>query len=62
MKNDVFIPLKLIFYRRFVDDIINRGKKNVPDELFSKLNNYHRNIKLTIEISTTKFLDTQSVN
>ena len=62
MENDIVIPLKPIFYRRFVDDIINRRKKNVPDELFSKLNNYHRNIKLTIEISPTKFFDTQLLN
>ena len=62
IENDIVIPLKPIFYRRFVDDIINRCKKNVPDELFLKLNNYHRNIKLTIEISPTKFLDKQLVN
>ena len=61
MQNDVAIPLKPIFFR-FVDDIINRCKKNVPDELFFKLNNYHRNTKLTMEISPTKFLDTQLVN
>ena len=61
-KNDAVIPLKPIFYRRFVDDVINRRKKNVPDELFFKLNNYHRNIKLITEISPTKFLDTQLVN
>ena len=30
MENDVVIPLKPIFYRRFVEDIINRRKKNVP--------------------------------
>ena len=34
MKNDVVISLKPIFYRNFVDDIINRRRKNVPDELF----------------------------
>ena len=62
MENDVAVPLKPIFYRMFVDDIINRHKKNVPDELFFKLNNYHHNIKLTIERSPTKFLDTQLVN
>ena len=62
MENDVVILLKPIFYRRFVDDIINRRKKNVPDELFLKLNNYHRNIKLTIKVSPVKFLDTQFVN
>ena len=27
MKNDVVIPLKPTFYRRFVDDTINRRKK-----------------------------------
>ena len=46
----------------FVDDIINRRKKNVPDELCFRLDNYHRNIKLTIEISPVKFLDTKLVN
>ena len=30
------------------------AKKNVPDELFFKLNNYHKNIKLTIERSPAK--------
>ena len=60
MENDVIL-LKPIFYRRNVDDIINCHKKNVPDELFFKLNYYHQNIKLTIEICPTKFLDTQLV-
>ena len=41
MENDVAIPLKAIFYKRFVDDIINRRNMNVPDELFFRLNNYH---------------------
>ena len=62
MENDIAIPLKPIFYRRFLDDIINQRKRNVLDELFFKLNSYHWNIKLTIEISPTKFLDTQLVN
>ena len=53
--------MKPRFYR-FVDYIINRRKKNFPDELFFKLSNDHRNVKLTIEISPTKFLDTQLVN
>ena len=62
MKDDVVIPLKPVFYRRFVDDIINRRKKNIPDELFLKLNNQHWNTKLTIETSPTNFFDTQLVN
>ena len=61
MENDVIIPLKTMFIR-FVDDIINHRKKNVPDELFSKLNICHQNIKFTtIKISPTNFLDRQLV-
>ena len=33
MENNVFISLKPIFYK-FVDDIFNRRKMNVRDELF----------------------------
>ena len=38
-----------------------RRKKNEPDELFSKINSYHPNINLTIEIDPSKFLDTKIV-
>ena len=42
---------------RFVDGINSR--QNVGDnDLFDQLNNYHPNIKLTIEINPSKFLDT----
>ena len=34
MVNDVIIPRKPIFYRRFVHGFINRRKKNDADELF----------------------------
>ena len=40
-----------------MDDIYNRRKKYIHDELFEKLNSYHPNIKLTIEINPNKFLD-----
>ena len=59
MEKDVAIPLKPKFYKRFVDDIYRRRKRNEPDELFDKMNSYHPNIKLTIEISPKKFLDTK---
>ena len=59
MEKDVVIPLKPKFYKRFVDDIYRRRKRNEPDELFDKMNSYHPNIKLTIEISPKKFLDTK---
>ena len=59
METDVVIPLKLKFYKQFVDDIYRRRKRNEPDELFDKMNSYHPNIKLIIEINPKKFLHTK---
>ena len=59
MERDIVLPLKSKVYRRFVDDTYRRRKKNEPDELFSKMNSYHPNINLTIEINSSKFLDTK---
>ena len=49
MEGDIVVPTKPIFYRRYVDDIYNRRKKNTEDKLYQSLNSYHKNIKLTIE-------------
>ena len=57
MKKDVVNPVKPKFYERFVDDTYRRRKRNEPDNLFDKMNSYHFNIKLTIEITSQKFLD-----
>ena len=57
MENDVVIPSKPIFYCRFVDDIYSRQKLG-DNVLFDWLNSYYPNIKLTIEINPSKFLDT----
>ena len=46
------------FYKRYVDDIINRRKKNQVDILFNDFNNYHQNIKLTLELTPKRVLDT----
>ena len=59
MEKDVVILFKPKFHQRFVDDIYRRRKRIEPDELFDKMNSYHPNIKLTIEISPKKFLDTK---
>ena len=61
MENDVVIPSKPIFYRRFVDDIYSRRKLG-DNVLFDRLNSYHPNIKLTIEVNASKFLDTKLTN
>ena len=59
MENEIVSPLRPMFYRRYVDDIFNRRKKDSEDILFNNLNNYHRKIKMTIEIQPSKFLDTK---
>ena len=61
MENDVVIPSKPIFYHRFVDDIYSRRKLG-DNVLFDRLNSYHPNIKLTIEVNPSKFLDTKLTN
>ena len=62
IENDIVIPTKPIFYRRYVDDIYNRRKENIEDSLFKALNSYHKSKKLTIEINPIKFLDTHLHN
>ena len=57
MEEDVVVPSKPIFYKRYVDDTYIRRKKKVNDELLQSLNCYHTNIKLTLEESPRKFLD-----
>ena len=58
MESEIVIPQEPLFYRRYIDDMYNKRKTFKHDELFEKLNNYHPKIKLTIEVSPTKFLDT----
>ena len=61
MENNIVIPHKPIFYKRYVDDIINRRKKHEEDLLLKKLNNFHLKIRLTIEINPPNFLDTEII-
>ena len=49
-------PTKPQFYKRFVDDIINKRYKDQADNLFQALNSNHPKIKYTIE-DPDKFLD-----
>ena len=59
METEVVKPMKPKFYRRYVDDTYVRRKKLEHDVLFDRLNNFHPNIKLTIEVSPRRFLDTE---
>ena len=60
IENDIVMPHKPAFYKRYVDDIINRRKKHEEYLLFKKLNNCHPKVKLKIEVNPPKFLDTKN--
>ena len=60
-EREVVNPSKPKFYKRFMDDIINRRNKNEPDDLFQKLNNNHPSMKYTVEVKPEIFLDTKIV-
>ena len=59
IEEKVVVPEKPLFYVRYVNDTYVRRKKNKNDILFNALNSFHKNIKLTVEVNPTKFLDTQ---
>ena len=61
MKTKTVKPLKPDFYRRFVDDVIHKRLKGVPDTLLDSLNNYHPKINFTVEVNPSKFLDTKLI-
>ena len=48
-EKEVVKPINPRFYKRFVDGIVCKKKKDQPDLLFKNLNNHHPNIKYTIE-------------
>ena len=58
---DVVKLLKPKLYKSYVDDIYSKRIKNQPHKLFEKLNDYHLNIKLTIEVNPSKFLDMENI-
>ena len=60
-EREVVNPSKPKFYKRFLDDIINRRSKNQPDDVFQQLNSNHPNMKYTVEIKPEFFLDTKIV-
>ena len=61
MELDAVVPAKPMFYKRYIDDTYSRRKKNDVDKLLEKLNSYNENIKLTLEVNPTKFLDAELV-
>ena len=59
LEKDQVKPIKPNFYCRFVNDVISRQVKNTHDSFFEHLNNYHKEIKFTIETYPKKFLNTR---
>ena len=59
MKDDIVESHQLKLFKRYVDDIINRCKKNQVDLSFNYLNNYHHNITLTLELNRKSLLNTK---
>ena len=62
MERDIVILIAANLYKRYVDDIFAKRKKNKPDNLYNALNNYHRNINLTVEVNPKRFLDTEIIS
>ena len=61
METDAVVPIRPIFYKRYMDGIYNRRQKNTVDKLYDGLNNCHLKVKLTIGINPLKFLDTEII-
>ena len=60
-ENEVVKPMNPPFYKRIMDDIYSRKNKIQQDALFEALNDFHPNIKLTIEANPEMFLDTKII-
>ena len=54
-EREVVNPSETKFYKRFVDDIINRRNKNQPNDLFQELSSNHPNMKYTVEVKEIFF-------
>ena len=59
MELDVVKPLKAKLDKCYVADIYSKWIRNQPCKLFKKLNNSHLNLKLTMQVNPSKFLDTE---
>ena len=53
---------KPLFYKRFVDGVINRRQNTKPDALLTSLDSFHSNTNFTIDVNPHKLLDTNYQN
>ena len=61
MKLDVGVPRKPLFYKSYLDHTYVYRKKNTRDKSFNELSSYHQNIKLTVVVNPSEFLDTELI-
>ena len=58
-------PTKPLFYKCYIGDtyryIYIPRKKNIRDTFLEDLNSYHQNIKLTMEVNSSTFFDTELI-
>jgi hypothetical protein len=59
MEKEIVYPEDPILFKRYVDDVYRRKKKQDEDTLLPKLNSYHPKIKFTVEKNLNKFLDSK---
>ena len=62
MEEEILKPYNPLFYKRYVDDIITKRSVGKVDYLYSKLNNYHPNVKLTAVANPKEFLDNSIIS
>ena len=62
LETDVEVPIRIIFYKRYVDDMNSRRQKNTVDKLYGRLNNYHPKVKITIDTNPLRLLDTEIIH
>ena len=61
IKREAVNSFKATFYKRFVGNINNRGRKGQPDQLFKTFNNNHINVNYKVEVCLEMLLDTKMI-
>ena len=61
MEENIVTASKPLSYKHYVDATYVRRKKNETDGVYNALKSYHQNIKLTLELNPTKFLDIEII-
>ena len=61
-EENIVATSKPLFYKRYVNGAYVRMKTNETDQIYKVLNSYNQNIKLTLDLNSTKFLDIEFIH